>query len=306
MDGTELEIFVAGLEALLLPSGVTVELRSREYSREGVQIAEFDIVTIGRLGSAKVACLIECRDRPSEGAAPAAWIEQLVGRRLRFGFDKVIAVSTTGFAPGSIEYARQSGIELRTVTRLSAADVFQWFRAQELEIVNRSVHLTYAKIMVAENEPNERREAAYAAIRDCTLNEAILFNPVTRMSVLPVDAFMAAVGRRPHLWPKDVRSQWSDEVEIDAGYPIGNQYEVVTKIGPVLIPRILFKGVLMLHPTAVPFTKFTEYADELTGTRISSSVAADVSLAGQLHTITLDRISIDAAEMLSFRVQKRS
>lgn len=34
-----------------------------------------------------------------------SWIEQLVGRRARFGFNKVTAVSITGFATGAAEFA---------------------------------------------------------------------------------------------------------------------------------------------------------------------------------------------------------
>lgn len=97
-SGKHLEEFVKQIESFLLPQGFTIDSRERVFNDEGIQIAEFDIVIEGKVGSAPFKMLIECRDRPSDGPAPGSWIEQLVGRRSRFDFDKVVAVSTTGFA----------------------------------------------------------------------------------------------------------------------------------------------------------------------------------------------------------------
>src|SRR6266481_5910607 len=104
-DGKELEDLVATIERLLVPQGFTVEKNEREYDDAGVPVGEFDITIRGNVGSAPIAILIECRNRPSEGPAPTSWIQQLVGRRLQFNFDKVIAVSITGFAAGAVEFA---------------------------------------------------------------------------------------------------------------------------------------------------------------------------------------------------------
>lgn len=117
--GTPLEQLVKRIEALLLPTGLTIKSNDKVFNDDGVQIAEFDIRIVGRAGSISVDWLIECRDRPSEGSAPGGWIEQLVGRRSLFKFDKVIAVSTTGFSPGAIKLAHAGGIVLRTVDEVS-------------------------------------------------------------------------------------------------------------------------------------------------------------------------------------------
>jgi len=125
-DGKQLEGLVSFVETTLLPQGFDVKTNERIYNDEGIQVAEFDIEIRGKVGSTSIAWLIECRDRPGQGPAPGSWIEQLVGRRIRFGFNKVTAVSTTGFAQGAIEFAQEQGIELREVKSLIAEEFADW------------------------------------------------------------------------------------------------------------------------------------------------------------------------------------
>lgn len=129
-SGKQLEQFVKQIESLLIPQGFNIESRKRVYNDAGIQVAELDIVITGKVGSATYKMLFECRDRQSEGPAPASWIEQMVGRRTRLKFDKVIAVSTTGFTVGAIAFANESSIELRSVDTLTLDDVATWFRFQ--------------------------------------------------------------------------------------------------------------------------------------------------------------------------------
>lgn len=123
--GRVLERLVADLEALLLGTGFTVTGNDRVFDTEGNQLAEFDVTIEGRVGSTRFKWLIECRDRPSEGPAPASWIQQLAGRRQQFDFDKIVAVSTTGFSPGATHAARELNVTLRTV--ISTTEISQQF-----------------------------------------------------------------------------------------------------------------------------------------------------------------------------------
>jgi hypothetical protein len=69
-SGKELEKLVQEIERSLLSSDFEVTLNKPEFDDAGNQLAEFDIVISGRLGSSLVKWLIECRDRPSQGPAP--------------------------------------------------------------------------------------------------------------------------------------------------------------------------------------------------------------------------------------------
>lgn len=130
--GEDLEALVRAIEERLLPAGFKVEPRKRIYLEGGKQLAEFDIHITGVLGSSSIKWDIECRDRPSDGPAEGEWIEQLIGRRQAHGFDKVFAVSTTGFSPGAREIAARSGIVLRTVITMS--DIVDDFEIMEIDL----------------------------------------------------------------------------------------------------------------------------------------------------------------------------
>jgi hypothetical protein len=125
---TELQSLIAGIEKYLLPDGFKVEPQRSTADDSGQQVADLEIRITGSLGSSNVLWVIECRDRPSEGPAPDLWIEQLIGRRDRFHFDKLFAVSTTGFSKAAIDLAKEKKIILRTVTRFT--DIASDFKVQ--------------------------------------------------------------------------------------------------------------------------------------------------------------------------------
>ncbi|MSV27225.1 MAG: hypothetical protein EXQ52_00530 [Bryobacterales bacterium] len=156
-DGKGLEDLVATIEGLLVPRGFRVERNDRVYSDDGVQIAELDIVIRGKVGSADFSWLMECRSRPSIGPAPESWIEQLVGRRQRFRFDKVTAVSTTGFASGAAEYAPSQGIDLRQLNEV-APDVIDWLGFRSMRSRQEHHVLHHACLRIGDESP-ERQQA---------------------------------------------------------------------------------------------------------------------------------------------------
>lgn len=158
-DGTKLEELVQLIEGIGLPPDFAMEKRRKIYNEAGVQVAELDITIAGRVGTIPYSMLIECRDRPSEGAAGADWIEQLVGRRDRFGFDTVVAVSTTGFSPGACEFAKAKGIITRTLAALTVDEVASWlpFNAP-LVIRNGQFSAVRMGLEIDDNSIDGRRE----------------------------------------------------------------------------------------------------------------------------------------------------
>jgi hypothetical protein len=110
--------------------------------------------------------------------------------------------------------------------------------------------------------------------------------------------------RRPQLWPAEVHGEWSSDVQIDATYPVGYQYEIVMDEGAITVPRILFRGRLSVHVTSFPHVRLVEYADALNSSRIASSVSADFSVGQHELTVTFQRVTIGGVHNLAIRVEK--
>jgi len=258
-DGKQLEDLVATIEGLLLPNGFAVTKNTRVYNDNGVQVAEFDVEIRGKLGSGNIAWLIECRNRPREGPAPGAWIEQLVGRRSRFNFNKVTAVSTTGFAEGAVEHAKEAGIDLRELGDI-APEMANWLGLRVLQSQERHHSLQNANLHINENESPERAEAAMTALAGKQLGEPQLRSVQTGDTVSLTTAFMGAVAENPHLIEGTLPNQPPTPLKLHIHYPKDDSHFVVdTSLGPVRITSIEYEGTISIIEKLVPLSQVAEY-----------------------------------------------
>ena len=282
-DGRQLEALVAFVEKTLLPRGFEVRSNKRVLNDNGVQIAEFDIEIRGKVGSTQIAWLIECRDRPADGPSPASWIEQLVGRRTRFGFNKITAVSTAGFSRGAIEFADAQGIELREVADLTPAS-FAWLQVSNLHHVDRVSGLREATFFVGDNEGRKRRRAFARLMEKMPANAAFLRSIKTGGMTTAANAFSAAVRAVGNLFD-DVRANGpSKPIELEVVYENDDDHFVIdTKTGPIRIRAITFAGELRITETLVPLARTAEYRHTKSGEPISQLVAFAPQQAGSLR-----------------------
>ncbi|MDS4041573.1 MAG: hypothetical protein RKP20_10390 [Candidatus Competibacter sp.] len=291
-DGKKLEALVAFVEQALVPKGFNVETNERVFNDEGIQIAEFDVKVEGKVGSTDISWLIECRDRPAEGPAPGSWIEQLVGRRTRFRFNKITAVSTTGFAIGAADFAKEAGIETRVVESL-APEHFPWVVIQELPLITNTPQLCRAYLLLAENATDEEREALSDAIRDRGATDRILEHHETRTPVSGHSAFFQAIQELDNAFDGIEPNGPGRDIRLDVRFvPGGAHYVVQTSIGPLRIDRIIFEGSLLCHKSNLPITVAEEYRDNETGQIISQFVAfepqrmMDVNMRFEMHKLS--------------------
>ncbi len=290
-DGKQLETLVAYVEKNLLPAGFEVKANERVFDDDGVQIAEFDIEIKGKVGSTSIAWLIECRDRPGHGSAPGSWIEQLVGRRTRFGFNKVTAVSTTGFASGAISFAKSQGIELREVRTLSPEEFASWLVIQEFRKIHRVTELKHAHIIVDEKETDERKAELHDAISSVSEGMAIFRSSMTGELITPSDAFFAAVHGVQGIFD-DVLAGKPKTIRLHADYPSNeDHFTVETSVGSVRVRKIEFIGELRITESVVPIINTVEYRQTETGEPISQLAAfapqniLGMNMALELHYI---------------------
>jgi hypothetical protein len=292
-DGKQLEALVSFVEKTLLPQGFDLKTNERVYNDDGVQIAEFDIEIRGKVGSTTIAWLIECRDRPGDGPAPGSWIEQLVGRRTRFGFNKVTAVSTTGFATGAIEFAQSQGIELREVKGLSPEEFTGWLVVRHLQHIERVSGLRHATILVGEEESEERKHALLEIISNAAGDAAFLKSSKTRESIAPASAFSAAVGEVRTLFDDLVPNGPERKVQLHVTYANDEDHFVVeTPIGAIRVQAIVFEGELRIKETLVPLAVTAEYRHAEAGRPISQLAAfAPQAIHGMKFSMEMHRVA---------------
>lgn len=293
-DGRSLENLVAFVEGQLLPPGFEVKANSRVLNDEGVQVAELDIEIRGKVGSTTIAWLIECRDRPSQGPAPASWIEQLVGRRARFGFSKVTAVSTTGFAPGARGFAAEAGIELRGVTSIDASALSPWLQITSMKNIRRVHDLHHAEILLASETPMQLMQEALQGITLATGHSPLLHLSQTGEVVSMVDAFVGAVhcaGQANGDLFEAVHTEHPRRINLTVDYAGPDHFSIATSAGFVSVRRIDFFGELRKEEEDIPLVKTMEYRHSESGETISQLAAfapqavLDMQFVVELHRL---------------------
>lgn len=289
-DGSQLEALVAFVEETLLPQGFEVETNQRIFNDDGIQIAEFDVEVRGKVGTTSIAWLIECRDRPGTGPAPGSWIEQLVGRRTRFGFNKVTAVSTTGFAVGAVEFARKEGIELREVASLTPEAFSSWLMMQNMhQSIQRST-LESARVILNPNTPQSEKDAVSSVLSESVGDSEILRSIKTGQSTTFSNAFVA-VAQSHNVFDEIVPNSKPRSVRINAKYTNEDHYVIDTENGPVPVEAILFSGTLTITEILVPISTASEYRELETGEMFSQVAAFEmqevqgVRLSLELHRL---------------------
>lgn len=270
--GKQLEQIVKQIEKLLLPNNFQVKSNERVFNEEGVHIAEFDIEIEGRLGSTDIKWLIECRDRPSDGPAPGSWIEQLVGRRDRFGFNKVTAVSTTSFSDGAIQYADKSGIELRTVKEIAFDEISDWFLLSHIPIFNPHGNMSKALLIIDSKEPSAKKHAVQDIIKSRG-NDFILISTETGQAVRIIDAFSSIIFEHTELFNGIKPDTDPKEIKIRAEYSNEKSHFIInTPEGNVRIKEIYFEAYLSIKTEKVPIEKIIQYSRDSGEEEISKTV----------------------------------
>ena len=257
-DGTNLENLIKEIEDLLIPKGFKIELRKKVFDDQKIQIAEFDIIISGYLGTCLITWLIECRDRPSEGSAPVSWIEQLYGRRDRFNIAKVTAVSTTGFSPEAVRYALSRGIELHQVEQLTSTDIIEWLNIIELIVEVNGMVLENVKPGLIEGTTQEELKAVDVKLKRVNKNckIPILFYPRINRFISFSEAWAIVSENAPlhfeDIKPKDQKKPF--RLPVNFRNP-EDRFQIKTKFGLISIVQIIFSGYLFITEEKIPISR---------------------------------------------------
>jgi len=133
--GKELELLVATLEKMLGGSNFEIKVNDRIPDKDTGELREIDVSLRLKAGSHEFLTIIECRDRKAVPGAP--WIEQLASKRDSVGANKAVAVSSSGFSKPAVKKARIHNIIVRTIDKITLADVSKWMQAETIEVIGR-------------------------------------------------------------------------------------------------------------------------------------------------------------------------
>jgi hypothetical protein len=284
-DGRSLENLVRTVEGFFLSTDCNVDVRKLVYGDEGAQLAELDILITGRLGTTEIRWLIECRDRPSDGRAPVAWIEQLGGRKQVHGFNQVTAVSTTGFSDGALEVARRLGIEVRSVSEARIEDFGNWLHGgAQFDLRNDVCALEHADIFLPDDEASERLEALRTMLATNSADKFLRVVPTGELMSM-ADAFRHAVVEAKLF--AGMAPGEEKPVRIRGQYPGESHFMIDTAAGAVRVASIGFIGRLKVKVTQVPIEALKQYSREASGAVISQSAVFAPAQAGE-HSIGVE------------------
>lgn len=262
-DGKDLEELVAFVEEQLVPTGFKVTTNKKTFREDGVQSAELDVEISGKLGSTEITWLIECRDRPSQGPAPTSWIEQLVGRKERFNFSKVTAVSTTGFVAEAKNYASQSGIELREVKSISVSDFRSWLGISCLKATQRLHKLDHVKVLIDPVDDPVLYEKVSHFIKSLKSDDKFLRSSSTGALSSAGEAFLGATSQMPEVWSGIAPNTEGQNIRLHVKYENdADHFLFDTEEGSQRIRSIIFEGQLILREKEIPASALTYVKNE--------------------------------------------
>ena len=223
----------------------------------------------------------------------------------RFGFNKVTAVSTTGFAAGAAEYGKREGIELREVKAL-APKSFYWLWLRETRAIRRLVSLQHIKLLADEEETEERRSALALVLSKITSDVALLKSTITGEMVTGARAFLGAVESVGTLFDGLEANGPGRVITLPAQYTDADHFEVETPVGAIPIRAIVFTGELRIEENAVPLVTTAQYKQTDSGEVISELAAfAPQEFFGQLYAMEMHRMGKDGETHILFRLVGR-
>ncbi len=292
-DGRALEELVEYVEKTLANEGFQVDVNRKLHNDEGIQIAEFDVTVRGRFGSTEISWLLECRDRPSSGKAPGEWIYALSGKREVYRFDKVTAVSTTGFSPAAVLAAEKLDVELREVTATSPEEFSSWLKLAEVELVQHDISLADIDFVLDKNFITSARDRYLQQLISSPdgRQRAVLVSGVTGSKLDLHTACREALAAAGGF---NVVEPGGDAVKIDmtVEYEAAEAHLLMeTPDGNVRIRKIRFQGSVRAVLKKFPVVGHSVYRAVCGGGTIAQTAGAHIPLpSGETVALTFTKV----------------
>lgn len=257
VDWQEFERLVARIEQTVAPAGAVVT--SPDFVTDLVTGSrrQIDATIRYKIGTVPVLITIECRKH--EDVQDDTWLEQLVTKKQKVGAAKTIAVSSSGFTGPSKTTARMNGIEVRTVSEITAEDITSWLRIDAIEQVIDGMELVSFRCGVYGGQVSLHPDIIQAMEADGA--GAPIFTRVADGHMLSVRDVVSAAqqaGLKLHEGlPHD-----GSHVRRDLSIPVPDQIiSILTEDGPRFLQQLLLGIDVFTERTLTPLPPGFDYSD---------------------------------------------
>ena len=254
--GRPLELLVAILERACSPLGVSVESPAYVLGRKSGSLREVDVAISGRLGTADLLIIIECRDRTR--VEDVRWIEELATKVRDVGAQKAIAVSSSGFSEGAAALAASEGVELRTMKALGVAEAFSWLGLTHLDV--HAVRFGLGGISLQLLRPDEHLMAAFSGRDFASYDDKLFVDKNSGEPLTPNEILRREIPNAPALQVAVPADGSVVKSGVEIRFPANAiRYQVVNPCGPVDVHGIEFTVHLAAERRRVLVEELTRY-----------------------------------------------
>lgn len=169
--GRGLETLVATIEGALERSDIEIKSPDLIVGRQSGMQREVDVSLRGKVGTADLLVIIECRDRA--GKQGVDWIEQLASKRDDVGAQVAMAVSASGFTRGALKLAESRQVLLRNLKEVNGDTLRDLFRIEDAAFVVKRFELTDLYLVDSETETGGDMPTALERPKSFAMNTTI-------------------------------------------------------------------------------------------------------------------------------------
>lgn len=288
--GRDLERLVSILEKTL--SKYQIKIKSPDYI-EGINSGsnrEIDISLRGKIGSANVLIILECRDRKKK--QQVAWIEQIASKKEDVEAHKAIAVTSTGFSKGAVNTALRHNIELRTMETITPDEIVLWFEPTSFVLFTRMIHNVHIEVDLLDKDIQKINALDFHAksksFSISKTGELVSFLDIWNNS--PLDEIYKEVPDNGDRIAKKIVLNFTNPEEL---------YEIVTEDGNYKIQRLLIQAELYITKKDNPLSSIKIYksGDE----EIAKTAQFDFDIHGTPHVLEFHKATDTGQQSISIR-----
>ncbi|MBW8036430.1 MAG: restriction endonuclease [Planctomycetes bacterium] len=261
--GRDLEKLIAYLEEFAGPKGMTVTSPDYIMGKLSGSWREVDATLRYSIGSSEVLIALECRKRTD--VQDVTWIEQLASKREDIDADVIVAVSSSPFTKGAVEFAEGKKVQLRRLEAFAPGGIEKWFGMDHIMMEERLWHIDDATIILEGYDKEKGKLAGHEMEMDEPLfrraSDGTMVSMFDILSTTNLNSQITVGIDIPEIVHKPMR------LKLDAD---DEQYSIQGDGREYRLKEISFHATLVRSISKSPLKDIQRYSDPESGKMISS------------------------------------